>query len=190
MNNSFPNKLQFYYIYMFIWIILTIIQIYILNYYCVINYANSQYILSDSIVCNILQAGCILTLWYPAKFFRNVFNLPLTFLFHTLLFLIYSVIWLGLGYLITQSILINYAYFTEFFLTILPLKIVFSLLIYIIFVLISYLLMSYNDLKIQKQAFEEKETASTPQPVEKLNRIIVKKNSEFHCITINQIRYI
>ena len=51
-------------------------------------------------------------------------------------------------------------------------------------------MLSRNELKSQKQKLEENLLATSPVPVEKLSRIIVKKNSEFHCIMVNQIRYI
>ena len=129
-------------------------------------------------------------LWYPVKYSRNILNFPLLLLFHTLLFLISSVIWLGLGFLITNTLLSHYPYYPEFFLTILPVRIVFSLLIYIAFVLTYHLLFIHNELKEQKQKNEEKLAANSPVPEKKLTRIIVKKNSEFHCINVNQIRCI
>jgi DNA-binding LytR/AlgR family response regulator len=91
----------------------------------------------------------------------------------------------------TGILLPDYTHYMEFFLKILPARIVFSLLIYIGFVLAYYLLFIHDRLNAQKQITEEKETATSfPAPVEKLSRVIVKKNSEFHCITVNQIRYI
>jgi len=57
-------------------------------------------------------------------------------------------------------------------------------------VLAYYLLLSHNELKVQKLSAEEELAASSPVPVEKLTRIIVKKNSEYHCLLVNQIRYI
>jgi len=63
-------------------------------------------------------------------------------------------------------------------------------LIYIIFILSYYLLLSSNELKSKKQNIEEPETTASPVQVEKLTRIIVKKNSEYFCINANQIRYI
>jgi len=117
-------------------------------------------------------------------------NLPLLILSHTLLFLISSTIWMGLGFFITNTFLSNYPHYTEFFLSILPVRIVFSLLVYVVFILACYILLNRNELKELKQKNEENSAANPPVPVEKLTRIIAKKNSEFHCITVNQIRYI
>jgi len=190
MNNPFLNTLLFRLIYPGIWVILTVIQIFLLTFYLSGSNFYGQYIRYDAIVCNTVQAVGILMLWYPVKYSRNILNLPLLLLFHTLLFLISSAIWLGLGFLITNIILSNYPYYPEFFLTILPLRTVSGVLIYVIFVLACYLLLSRNELKLQKQRLEEKMAAGSPVPTEKLSRIIVKKNSEFHCITVNQVRYI
>jgi DNA-binding LytR/AlgR family response regulator len=105
------------------------------------------------------------------------------------LFLISSAVWLGLGFLLTSILLPDYTDYPESFLNILPARIVFSLLIYAVSVLAYYLLLIRDKLNAQKQIVEEK-AASVPLPVEKLSRVIVKKNSEFHCINVNQIRYI
>ena len=126
----------------------------------------------------------------PIKYLRNIPNFPLLILFHTLLFLINSAVFMGLGFLITNTLLSNYPYYPEFFMTILPVRIVFCLLIYFVFVLVYNLLLSHNELKAQKQNIEEREAASSPVPEKKITRIIVKKSSEFHCINVNQIRYI
>ena len=190
MNKSFFNKLLLRLIYPGIWVILTITQIFLLSHYLSNGNFHRQCIWYDAIVCNSLQAICILTLWYPLKYYRNILNIPLLTLFHTLLFLIYSAVCIGLGFFMTNALLTNYPNYPEFFLTILPVRIVFVLFIYIVFVLNCYLLMTRNELKIQKQKNEDELTAKSPVPVEKLTRIIVKKNSELHCINVNQVRYI
>jgi DNA-binding LytR/AlgR family response regulator len=41
-----------------------------------------------------------------------------------------------------------------------------------------------------KLTIEEKNTLSDPVPVEKISRIVVKKNAEYHCLNVNQIYYI
>jgi len=184
MNKLFPSTLQLRFIYWAIWIILTIVQIFLFNHYL----TNSNFY--EPIVYNILQAGCILILWYPVKYFRNMLNLPLLLLFHILLFLTSSVIWVGVGFLISNTFLFPSSYYPEFFLTALPLRILFSLLIYAAFVLAYYLLLYRDELEIYKRDAAEKLTATSPLPTEKLTRIIVKSKSEFHCITVNQIRYI
>ena len=190
MNKSFLNTLLSRLIYPGIWIILTIIQILLLSYCRSDSDFHRQYILYDTIICNILQAVVLLMLWYPVKYFRNVLNISLLLLFHILLFLISSAVWMGLGFLIIHTFFPDYPDYPEFFLALLPVRIVFGLLIYIIFVLSCYLLFSRDELKEQKQKNEENRVVQSPVPVEKLTRIIVKKNSEYHCINVSQIRYI
>ena len=145
----------------------------------------------DSCMCNILQALCILGLWHPIRYFGNLKNPHLFLLFHLTLFLISGIIWIGLGYYIIQYIFLpNNLLYTSFFVAILPVRLAVGILIYIIFVLSYYLLQSRNELKMQKLSAEEIPAILSPVPVEKLTRIIVKKNSEYHCITLKQIRYI
>ena len=97
---------------------------------------------------------------------------------------------MGLGFLTTTIFLSHYPYYPEFFRYILPARIVFSLLIYAVFVLFYYLLQSCNEFKMQKKNIEEHEAESIPVAEKMLTRIIVKKNSEYHCINVSQIRYI
>jgi len=189
MNKSFLNTLLLRLFYLGIWVIFTVIQIFLLSYY--LSGSNYwQYILYDATVCNILQAACILVLWYPLKYLRNILNLPLLLLFIILFFLLYSTVWMGLGFLITNTLLSQYPLYPEFFLTILPVRVVFGLLVYVVFVLACYLLLNHNERKTQNQSIEKHEAESSPIPEKKLSRIIVKKNSEFHCLTVSQIRYI
>ncbi|MCL1932328.1 MAG: LytTR family transcriptional regulator [Candidatus Azobacteroides sp.] len=188
MNNPFLNTLQLRLLYISIWVMIIIAQMGMTYYYF------GQIVLPeifDSILCNVLQAACILGMWHPIRYYRNIKNVPLFLLFHFILFVISGIIWIGLGYCLTQYVILsNNVLYTPYFIAILPVRVATGILIYIIFVLIYYLLMSHNELKAQKQRIEEKSVATSPVPIEKLSRIIVKKNAEFHCILINQIRYI
>ena len=178
--------------YIGIWVMIIITQIGLTSYYYDIPSGQTGWLhILDSVICNILQAVCILGLWHPIRYYGCLKNVPLVLLFHLTLFLISGIIWIGLGYYFTQYVLFssNYIY-TSFFITMLPVRIIAGIFIYIIFVLTYYLLLSRNELKVQKLNEEKKIAVSSPVPVEKLTRIIVKKNSEFHCIAVNQIRYI
>ena len=188
MNNPFLNTWKLRFLYIGIWVIVIVAQISIAFYYS--GTLNRQ-IIYDSLTYNILQAACMLGLWHPVRFFGNVKNMPLFVLFHFILFLISSSLWIGSGYSLIQYIVLpNDVLYTPYFLDILPVRIIAGLFLYVIFILTYYLLQSRNELKAQKQSIEEKLAAIAPVPVEKLTRIIVKKNSEFHCINVNQIRYI
>ena len=169
-----------------IWVIITVTQIFLLLFYNL----NSKFIICDAIACNIFHAIVLLLLWYPVRYSHNILNIPVLILFHILLFLISSAIWMGLGFLITFSLFSDYQYYPKFIQAILPVRIVFSLLIYLVSILTYRLLFISNELKEQRQKNEEKLSVKSPVPEEKLTRIIVKKNSEYHCVTVNQIRYI
>jgi hypothetical protein len=150
-----------------------------------------NYLFYDAILCNILQAFCLLALWYPVKYYRNIVNIPLFILFHLTLVFISFAIWLGLGYLFTRyGILSQYPQYSQSFLGILPVRLLFGLLIYIIFVLVYDLFLSVSEIKAQKEVMEETETGSDSAPVEKLTRISVKKHQEIHFIPVNRIQYI
>ena len=167
-------------------------QILITTYYFDTLYGYTIFLgIWDSVMCNILQAACILGLWYPVRYYNNIKNVPVFILFHCTLFLISGLIWMGFGYFIVQNLIFSDTYFYAYFFTAtLPVRIVVGLLIHTIFVLTYYLLQNNNELKAQRQNIEEKSTVITPVPVEKITRVIVKKNAEYHCVTVNQIRYI
>ena len=192
MNNPLLNRLTFCLMYIGIWVVIIIAQILMVFYYFEIpNKQTESLHIIDSIICNTLQAVCILGLWYPIKYYKNLKNIPHFLFFHFTLFLISGIIWIGLGYYFTKFVFFsNSELYHTFFMTILPIRIAFGLLIYIVFILIYYLLQICNDYKLQKRSVEEKITEIATVPVEKLTRIIVKKNSEYHCINVNQIRYI
>ena len=188
MNNPFLNTWKLRFLYIGIWAIIIVAQIPVVFYY--LGTLNRQ-IVYDSLVCNTLQAACILGLWHPVRYFGNVKNILLFLLFHFTLFLISSILWTGSGYSIIQYIILpDNALYTPYFINILPVRIAAGLFLYIIFVLTYYLLLSRDEIKTQKQKIEERLAVIAPVPVEKLTRIIVKKNLEFHCINVNQIRYI
>jgi hypothetical protein len=189
MNNPFLTTGRLRLLYISIWVMISIAQILIEGHY--VGGQTSPRLLSDAIVCNVLQAGCLLMLWYPLKYYRNIVNIPLFLLFHILLALISLAIWLGIGYLITQYLILSQdSLYTQTFITILPLRILFGLLTHVIFVLVYYLLLSGSEIKEQKEVIEETEAGSTSAPAEKLARISVKKNKEIRFIPINQILYI
>jgi len=187
MNNPFLNTSKLRLLYIGIWVMITVAQILMSYYYGIQNRST----VFDTIIYNTLQAVCILALWYPVRYYGNLKNVPLFLLFHFTLFLISSILWIGSGYSVIQYIVLpNSVSYIPDFIALLPVRIITGLLLYVIFVLAYYLLLSRSELKTQKQDYEEKLSVISPVPVEKLTRIIVKKNSEYHCIYVNQIRYI
>ncbi|MCL2650741.1 MAG: LytTR family transcriptional regulator DNA-binding domain-containing protein [Candidatus Azobacteroides sp.] len=192
MNNPFLNTLRLRLFYVGSWVMIIIAQLLTTFYYFGMPAGeNSLMSVLDSGMCNILQAVCILALWHPVRFYGNIKNVPLFLLFHLTLFLISCIIWIGLSYCAIQYLVLpNNVLYTPYFLTLLPVRIVAGIFIYVIFVLAYYLLLSRSELQAQKLSAEEKIAASSSTPIEKLTRIIVKKNSEYHFILVNQIRYI
>jgi len=188
MNNPFLNTLKLRLLYIGIWVMITVAQISVLYYYFGIL---DRQIFFDSLISNVLQAVCILALWQSIRYYGNLKNIPLFLLFHFTLFLISSGIWIVSGYYITQYIILsNEVFYTPYFISLLPVRVITGLFLYIIFVLTYYLLLSRSELKTQRLNYEEKLSGITPVSVEKLTRVIVKKHSEIHCINVNQIRYI
>jgi len=190
MNNPFLNTLRLRLLFAGSWVMIIIAQLLTTFYYFGISAGDSSLMrILDSGICNILQAVCILGLWHPVRFFGNIKNMPLFLLFHITLFLISCIIWTGLSYCVIRYLILpDNVLYTPYYIAILPVRIITGIFIYVIFVLAYYLLLSRDELKAQKLSAEEKIIESSP--VEKLSRIIVKKNSEYHFIPVNQIRYI
>jgi len=187
MNNPLLKTLKLRLLYIGIWVMVAIAQILMSYYYGMLNRST----VFDSIIYNTLQAVCMIALWHPVRYYVNLKAVSLFLLFHFTLFLISSILWTGLGYGIIQYIVLpDNVFYTPYFIALLPFRIIAGLFLYVIFVLSYYLLLSREELRIQKLNTEEKLATSSPVPIEKLTRIIVKKNSEYHCIYVNQIRYI
>ena len=188
MNNPLLNTLKLRFMYIGIWVMIIIAQLSVSFYYFGMP---NRPIVFDSVICNTLQAVCILGLWHPIRYYGNLKSISLFLLFHFTLFLISEIIRMGLGYYIIQYIIFpGDSLYTFYFITLLPGRIIVGLLLYVIFVLTYYLLLTRNELKVQKINVEDKSVLPSSGPTEKLTRIIVKKNSEYHCIMVDQIRYI
>jgi hypothetical protein len=187
MNNPFLQSKAFAFLYAAIWVALIVTQMFLLYYLTAVPLLHIFY---DSFVCNILQAICMLALWYPAAYYRNINNVPLFLLFHFSLAVISFVIWLGAGFLLTSIFLPHDWIYSGFFLHLLPVRILFGVIIYILFILVYYLFISLSESKAQKERIKEMETGLSITPVEKLTRISVKKKQEIHFIPVSQIHYI
>ncbi|MCL1937776.1 MAG: LytTR family transcriptional regulator [Candidatus Azobacteroides sp.] len=187
MNNPFLQSNAFRFLYAVIWVALIVTQIFLLHY---LTDAPLLYIFCDSFICNILQAICMLALWYPAAYYRNAINIPLFLLFHLSLAILSFSIWLGAGFLLTTIFLPPDWAYSSFFLHLLPVRIFFGILIYVLFILIYYLSISLSEIKGKKERIKEMEASASTASVEKLTRISVKKKQEIHFISVNQIHYI
>ena len=187
MNNPFLNTIPIRLFYTGIWVIVIISQILLFQSF---TFYGSSGIVYDSLITNSLQAVCILLLWYPVRYYRDVSQLLLFLSFHFLLLLFSLAIWLGLGYLLTKLCFDDSQYYRSFFLTVLPFRIVFGVVLYILFVLVYYLFMANREIREQRMKADEISLITASGPVEKLSRIAVKKNKSIHFIPVDQIHYI
>ena len=189
MNNPFLQNIQTRLYYAGIWAIIIVAQI-LLLYYSYLP-SSSYYFYYDALIFNLLQAGCILALWYPVRYYRDIsLSIPLFILFHLLLLLISFAIWMGIGFLLTDNLLSHDTYYNLFFRGTLPFRLLTGFLVHVVFVLTYYLFLSSYKIKEQKEALEEAISKQEKTTIEKITRISVKKNQAIFSIPVEQIEYI
>jgi hypothetical protein len=189
MSNPLWKSLSFRCLYVGAWVAMGVVQVLLIRYY--LGDSGEAFpldVFCDSLICNSLQAICLLVLWYPVQYYRNIVSLPLFVLFHALLFVLSLAIWLGAGYLIARGMLEDYPLYSAFFVRLLPVRVLFGGSIYALFTLLYYLLLSGSTIRGQEEAIEE--AATQTAPIEKLSRISVKKHKEIRFISVSQIHYI
>ena len=189
MNNPFFRTIKSRLLYAGIWMTIIVVQILLLRFY----FHTSREIyfqcsLYDALISNFLQALCLLALWYPVQYYRNIVSVPLFILFHWLLFVIALVIWLGGGFLIIYAGFARYPFYPEFFLHLLPVRLLFGVFVYILFTLVYYLYST--NIREQEKSIEEANTETHPAPVERLSRISIKRRQEIRFIPVGQIHCI
>ncbi|MDR2683252.1 MAG: hypothetical protein LBB64_05215, partial [Dysgonamonadaceae bacterium] len=173
MNNPFWKTTASRLLYAGIWVMIIVAQILLLEYYLGgSGTVYTRYIVYDSLIAGVLQAVCLLVLWYPVQYYRHMVRVSLFLVFHGLLFVLSSVIWLGAGYFILQAGFDAPSLYPDFFLQLLPARLFFGLSVYILFVLAYYLFLANEILREQKAGIAE--TGAMARPAEKLSRISVK----------------
>jgi uncharacterized membrane protein len=191
MSNPLWKSFLSRFLYVSAWVGIAAVQVLLLEFYCGGSDDRlSFFILYDSLICNGLQAICLLVLWFPIQYYRNIVSIPLFILFHALLFVLSMAIWLGVGYLGMRMVGEGEPLYSEFFVHLLPVRILFGASVYILFTLIYYLLLTGSAIKGQEQAVEEAATQTGAAPVEKLTRISVRKHKEIRFIPVGEIHYI
>lgn len=191
MNNSFFTDKRLQLLYVGIWVTIIVIQIFLLrNLFTDFFISYSGSIVTDSIISNILLAICILAVWYPIKYYRNILNIFLFVLFHLFLFVLLITISLGISYFFTHYLFLDNDFYRDFFITILPIRIILALLLYIIFILVYYLFFIYSELNHRNLITENDDIETITPALEKISRISVKKNKEIHFIPVDKIIYI
>jgi len=189
MNNPFLQNIQTRLYYTGIWAFIMAAQILLLYYSYLL--PSSYYFYFDGLIFNLLQAGCILALWYPVRYYRDIsLSIPLFILFHLLLLLISIVIWMGIGYLLIDNLLSHNTYYNLFFKETLPFRCVTGVLVHVVFILTYYLFLSSGKIKEQNEALEEAVNRQEKTTIEKITRISVKKNQAIFSIPVEQIEYI
>ncbi|GHT66077.1 LytTR family transcriptional regulator [Bacteroidia bacterium] len=189
MNNPFLRNIQAQLYYLGIWAMIIFVRILLLHH-SYLPPSTCQFFF-DSLIFNFLQAGCILALWYPVRYYRDIsLSIPLFVLFHFLLLLISFVIWIGIGYLLTDNILSHDSLYSLFFRETLPFRCLTGFLIHVIFILTYYLFLASYKIKEQKKTIEDAVNAQKKTVIEKITRISVKKNQAIFSIPVEQIQYI
>ena len=189
MNNPFLQNIQGRLFYTGIWTIIIVVQILFLYHIDLL--PSNYYLYFDSFIFNCLQAGCILALWYPVRYYRNIsLNIPLFILFHLLLLLLSFAIWIGIGFLLVDSLLSHGTFYSLFFWNTIFFRCLTGFLLHIVFILSYYLILSSREVKGHKTALEEALITQKKTPVEKITRISVKKNQEIFFLLVEQIQYI
>jgi len=111
--------------------------------------------IADSLVFNVLFAAIGLGLWYSIRYYDIRRANPLdAFLNHLLVALVVLGVWLGLGYLIMNSLWPDNETYHDYLDSSIPWRAVAGFLIYSLIVLIYYLYINYEDRKarIQKES--------------------------------------
>jgi DNA-binding LytR/AlgR family response regulator len=106
------------------------------------------------------------------------------------LLLISFLIWIGIGYLLTDNILSHDIFYSLFFKKTLPFRCLTGFLIHVIFILTYYLFLASYKIEEQKKTLEDTLNMQKKTVIEKIIRINVKKNHAIFSIPVEQIQYI
>jgi len=185
MNNPFLRNFGSQLLFVGVWAIAFIARM------LFIPYSDLAIHIVDAMLTTILQAICMLVLWYPVKYYRNAVENPfLLITFHLCLLALSLVIWTGSGILITRLFFDNLHFqgYSEFFVAALPYRLFFGFLVYLIFTLFYYLSLAGETIRNQQEKIENLSVAEQAE-IKKITRISVKKNREIYSIPINEIQY-
>lgn len=151
MLNPFVKNRNYLIIYLAVWMTLMIIQAAILSYYQELNLIAS---INDAVVFNGLLALIGFNIWYVLRFNmkerQNSFDLIVN---HMLVGIVTISAWLASGYFLMQALEPNDEIYLTFLNESLPWRAVIGAFFYLIFVLIYYMMLYYEDLQ-QKMRVE------------------------------------
>jgi two-component system LytT family sensor kinase len=139
-------------IYLLIW--LGIIAFYQLNLYLI--GLQLKYAIADNLLINLFLPGLGISYWYSAKYI-SIENNPVIkiFLSHVFGGIFITALWLAIGYFLVTSIVGSNEIYTDFFLNILPWRIVIGILYYFLFTAFYYLIIYYSN--YQERIIKESE---------------------------------
>lgn len=182
MLNPFIKNRNYLIIYLAVWVSLMLIQTAILNYYQELSLVSS---LNDAVVFNGLLALIGFNIWYVLRFNmkdeQSKFDLIIN---HMLVGIVTIAIWLTSGYFLMQALEPTNEAYLEFLYISLPWRAVIGAFFYLIFILIYYMMLYYEDL--QQKMRVESELNSLVRDAE-LNALKSQINPHFLFNSLNSI---
>ncbi|MBU1368685.1 MAG: histidine kinase [Bacteroidetes bacterium] len=151
MLNPFIKNRSYLILYMAVWVMLMLIQTAILNYYQDLKLSAS---INDAVVFNGILAVIGFNIWYVLKFNlkdqKNTFDLIVN---HLLAAIITISLWLAAGYYLLKALESGNESYLSFLNQSLPWRAIIGSFFYLIFILIYYIMLYYEDLQ-QKMRVE------------------------------------